>query len=426
MAEADHLDPGWRWEDLEAARELIPEGQNAGLVALEARRRIPDRWPGEDQVTANLLPEKQLNDEQALWLRGAVNRAMEALVVARRLADMPKGRLEMCWSTTHPFPMLDQTHNMRSIANLLGMDAILRSHHNDPDGALASCRAILGACRAIGDEPTLMSMLVRSVLQADAVGKIERALAQGEPTEAALLALQRSLEDEERQPLLRIALRGERAYWNWLLEQLQHGEVHPAMLTGRATRPKGLTPIPNSEDLQLLSFGPLTNQRAALLRYLTDLVEILRLPEDRQDAEFDRVEKTLLKQPGVAGYFVPSAIRPVGSIRERQAQMRCAIVAVALERYRREHGRWPETLAELAPSYLEKVPVDPFDGQTLRYKRLKGSVLIYSVGADGVDNGGVLGRRQPSLIGPRAATDVGFSLWDVDQRRQPPPPPKNQ
>lgn len=426
MAETGRLDPGWRWDDIEAAHQIEAEKGNAARVALEARQRIPARWPGEDRVTPNLIPERQLDDEQLRWLRRMVEWAQAAMAPAHQLADLPEGCFPIRWSTLHPFPMLEETHGMRSVAQFLQLVALLRAQDNDPDGALLSCRAMIGASQAIGGEPTLVSMMVRSDLQANAVATIERVLAQGEPTASALSALQRALEDEARQPLLQIGLRGDRALWDRMLERLQQGDVHLHVLTGRPARPTGLAAITGSEDLQILSFGSLTNQRAALLRYQSELVEAARLPEDRQDAEFNRVETALLKQPGVAGTFVPFTAQPVGTIRHRQALLRCALVAVALERYRREHGGWPETLALLTPSFLEKLPLDPFTGQALRYKRLKGTVVVYSVGADGVDNGGVLDRRIPSFRGPRAAasSDVGFTLWDVDQRRQPAPTSK--
>jgi hypothetical protein len=65
------------------------------------------------------------------------------------------------------------------------------------------------------------------------------------------------------------------------------------------------------------------------------------------------------------------------------------ITAVALKRYQLRHGQYPTELAALVPEFLVTVPRDPADGQPLRY-RLKpdGAFLLYSIGEDGVDNGG--------------------------------------
>jgi hypothetical protein len=103
--------------------------------------------------------------------------------------------------------------------------------------------------------------------------------------------------------------------------------------------------------------------------------------------------------------------------RRKLAHVRCMIVTLAVERYRQKHSAWPETLNQLVPEVLAEVPRDPFDGEPLRYTRLADGVIVYSVGVDGVDNGGALDRDNPA----RPGADLGFRLWDVKYRRQPPP-----
>jgi hypothetical protein len=95
------------------------------------------------------------------------------------------------------------------------------------------------------------------------------------------------------------------------------------------------------------------------------------------------------------------------SIKKRKAQVSCAIVMLALERYRRSKGRWPDSLAALAPAQLQAVPADPFDGAPLRYRKHPAGVVVYSIGPNRVDDGGDI-----------ANLDLGFRLWDPDKRRQ--------
>ena len=60
------------------------------------------------------------------------------------------------------------------------------------------------------------------------------------------------------------------------------------------------------------------------------------------------------------------------------------------------------TLDALVPRYLEQVPADPFSPkQGLRYKRVDGRFMLYSVGPDGTDDGG----------SPEASE---FNKWRVD------------
>ena len=125
----------------------------------------------------------------------------------------------------------------------------------------------------------------------------------------------------------------------------------------------------------------------------------------------------------VIALLVPALTKVSEASRRNQAYLRCAIVAVAAERYRRDKGHWPGTVDELAQDYLKAVPTDPYDGKPLRYKPLPDGVIVYSVGPDGEDNGGARNRANHLAKG----TDYGFRLWDVAGRRQPaaevlPPP----
>src|SRR5207248_1408519 len=43
-AEADRLDPGWRWDDLMAARPSEPS-DNAAIRVHQIRTALPQRWP---------------------------------------------------------------------------------------------------------------------------------------------------------------------------------------------------------------------------------------------------------------------------------------------------------------------------------------------------------------------------------------------
>jgi hypothetical protein len=53
--------------------------------------------------------------------------------------------------------------------------------------------------------------------------------------------------------------------------------------------------------------------------------------------------------------------------------------------YEKKHGQLPETLQELVPEFVEAVPLDPFDGQPVRYSKER--QIVYCVGSDGKDDG---------------------------------------
>jgi hypothetical protein len=410
LAETDRLDPRWHLEELEAERKPVPDDRNAALVVLAASKWLPDGWQDRPFYTElkELPPPAQLRDEQTAALRAELEGLAPPLREARRLAELPHGRFPITWSPDF-LGTRSLAQKPRSVVSLLELDARLRAQDGDADGALASGRAMLNAGRAVGDEPLLLSQLVRVAMRAVAVRSLERTLAQGEPSEEALAAAQQLLRDEADQPLLWLALRGERAGAHELFTNLETGKIT-------------FSQVGTDSVKALLAPAALKSSHAWLVRYLTEAVEAAKLPPEQQDEPLQRLEARLDEAPPYAGLLVPAVARLADSFRRSQAELRCAAVALATERYRRAHGRWPESLTDLTPAYFDRVPTDPFDGLPLRYRRLPDGLVVYAVGPDGADNQGTLARGKV----PGAGDDVGFRVWDVPQRRQPAPPPPEE
>jgi hypothetical protein len=96
---------------------------------------------------------------------------------------------------------------------------------------------------------------------------------------------------------------------------------------------------------------------------------------------------------------------------QNETQNRLLAATLALQAYRLDHGRYPDSLSELAPRCLSRVPDDPFGLNTsLRYRRVGTSYLLYSVGPDGKDDDGTpikavaQGRRAYSM--PESKGDI--------------------
>jgi hypothetical protein len=65
------------------------------------------------------------------------------------------------------------------------------------------------------------------------------------------------------------------------------------------------------------------------------------------------------------------------------------ITAIALKRWQLKHGSYPADLASLVPEFLAAVPLDPVNGQPLRYHlNADGTFTLYSIGENGRDDGG--------------------------------------
>jgi hypothetical protein len=187
-------------------------------------------------------------------------------------------------------------------------------------------------------------------------------------------------------------------------------------------------PLERSQDVALRErWARWTLQRRAraehprMLQMLSRVIEVSRLPMHEQAAAERAIndELRMLPADSLTRMFLPALTSLAEANRRKVASMRCLKVLLALERHRRERGAWPAKLEELTPGLLKGVPLDPFDGKPLRYRRLADGVIVYSVGSDGSDNGGNIDRATPN----RPGTDLGYQLWDVKYRRQVPAKP---
>jgi len=70
------------------------------------------------------------------------------------------------------------------------------------------------------------------------------------------------------------------------------------------------------------------------------------------------------------------------------AHERLLAIELALRCYESEQGHAPTGLEQLVPNYIQRVPIDPFSDKPVIYRPQGTDWLVYSVGEDGVDDGG--------------------------------------
>jgi hypothetical protein len=60
---------------------------------------------------------------------------------------------------------------------------------------------------------------------------------------------------------------------------------------------------------------------------------------------------------------------------------------------------YPSNISDLVPDYIEKAPVDPFDGKPLKMKSIQEDLFLYSIGPDFKDNNGDSAYQLPYAAG---------------------------
>jgi hypothetical protein len=410
LARTDAEDPGWRLAGLEAARPTIPDEENGARVVVAAGKLLPDKWANDVGVDLQSLRlPSSLTPDQAARLRGALDRARPALDEARKLATLPAGRHAIAYARNPLGTRLPDQLLAREVSALLLFAALRAADDGNIGQALADARAGLNAGRSIGDEPVTVSQLMRLGCVASACGVVEYTLARGEASEESLAPLRRLLADEDARPALRLTARADRAFAEALFELLED--------EGRTAATFYLSPAENN-------FGWLLRDRVrsehpTMLSLMERRIAFTGLPLHEQvtaERDFDTEVALLPEEAKVTRLTAPSARKVGAAFRKHHALVRCLNTVLACESYRRANGRWPATLADLVPAQLAAIPLDPYDGQPLRYRRLPDGVVVYSVGPDGNDDGGTLAAEDPAPAG----ADIGYRLWNADRRSRAP------
>jgi hypothetical protein len=99
----------------------------------------------------------------------------------------------------------------------------------------------------------------------------------------------------------------------------------------------------------------------------------------------------VLRHQFFRGMLLPAVSGMVRKTALAQTGADCAALACALERYRLARGQFPESLGALVPEFIGQLPQDVINGEPLHYRCTPdGEYVLYSVGWDATDGGGVI------------------------------------
>jgi hypothetical protein len=420
IAETDRLDPGWRLEDIEKRRTAVPPEQNAAVHIAAAAALIPTPFIGrkdEDLLgSASEFPQCQIDAELAEALRKALQPLLPADALVRKAVLLKTGWYPIRWTPDIIFVRINHVQETRKVGWFLSRLAMLRSQDGKHDDALQTSLAIFAVGRSLGEEPLLITALVRIDMQSMAVNSLERCLAQGTVNDDVLADAQRQLIEEGKEPVLLHCMRGNRACFDMMMSNLESGKVTLADILAkmRTTVPPQLWPYYAGSGFQ--------KDHAWMLRHHNQEVEYAKLPLAEMRAKMDELIRHNSEAPPLAMWlfnFWPRTLVSESAVRSH-CFLDCALAGIGVERFRLAQGRWPNSLEEVvAAKLLDKVATDHFDGEPLRFRQASDGVVVYSIGPKGNYAGDCL---DPEKTIDPTVERVEFRLWDEKHRRQPPRP----
>lgn len=166
------------------------------------------------------------------------------------------------------------------------------------------------------------------------------------------------------------------------------------------------------ESLQIVGWNSIQHEK--YIDFMARLTDIADLPAPQR---FDGI-RTLDVELGdsfLADYklshaFAWHASAAIANAAQLESEWNFAQTAIAIDRFRRDHGALPESLDTLAPNYLNAPPRDVYDAKPLRYRPGPRGFTLYSIGLDGVDHGGRTSERDEAYWNWAGESDVGFTV----------------
>lgn len=308
-------------------------------------------------------------------------------------AKRPYSRFPIHYEYEPPWGiLLPHLAPVRSLATLLQLRATAELAAGDSGAAFADLELGLRLSDSIHDEPILIDHLVRLATLDSTLQILREGLVRHAWTAAQLGELETQLGSLNLLSEYHQAMLGERAFCvsglDYFRRQGFHARPWELLDTGTSSGAFGWFRImPSGWYYQNMLTAARADERFSLAAANASQLRVF--PDIARKGEQEFQSLSLGPYTALARILLPAVDKAVAKSARMQTYLDAARTACALERYRLANGGLPYTLDELAPQFIETVPHDVIDGQSLRYRpNPDGSYRLYSIGWNQTDDGG--------------------------------------
>ncbi len=371
---------GWPTEAEALYPEAIPPDENAALVydqAFAALQGTDEDW---DLIGSITSPEdlEALTDEQRTQLEACLDKNASALGLLHQAAQMKQCQFDLDYRMG-PVMLLPHLTHLRQGAYLERAVVLVNLRADRSEEAFEHWLDSVRMVRHQEGQKVLVCELVRLTCLSSSLDALQALVQSGQLNEGQLRGALAGLDGIEGRNSFTDSLKGELASFRQCY-RLGFGQVFPVG-----------GDLPDYGFVKRV-FRPLfQHDEATGVRLLGQLIDLSMQPHYKVRQRVAQWGTSLSARPWLTPFsaiLLPALERIFDSFAYPEASAGCARTGVALELHRLRHGHYPEALSGLAPEFLPEVPLDPFDGQPLRYVNSDERVAVYSVGENLQDDGG--------------------------------------
>ena len=325
----------------------------------------------------------------------------------RAASQRPLSRYPLEYDLNNPIAiLLPHLSNVRSACRRLGLKASAELALGQSADALEDVKLALFLGDSLKEEPFLISYLVRVACWQHATQSVWEGLAERTWSDAQLQELEERLQKCDFVADAGSSIESERACGVTTMELVRKkGLVYLADISGDPTPP--LPWVANSIGLFVPRGWYYLEEYNYCRLFDTMLgtgidatkkgISPRQLEAGRRefDANFEggRVSD-IFHHRFMSGMLLPALENFVAKAAGAQTVADQAALACALERYRLANGQFPDTVDVLTPRFISPLPHDVITGGPYKYRRAAdGQFVLYSVGWNEKDDGGVPGKK---------------------------------
>jgi len=309
---------------------------------------------------------------------------------------------------------------IRQIVQLLSARASAEVALNRMDDAFADVAVIDRIAEAVQGQPFLVAAMIRvAILNGPGMQPVWEGIIAGKWSDTQLAEFQKRYAKFDLLADFQRSMRGgERAVINDLIERRPR-ELERMFLDSNGSKDKPRSPKELLEKyaVRISPSGWLLQNQACYNQAIQDYALAGYDPARQQvfpsaiDGSVGRFEAQVRQRRlfgALSAIAVPNFFKALQTCTRGQTQMNEVVLACALERNRRAEGHYPDSLASLAPRFIDRIPHDLIGGGPLKYQRTQnGSFTLYSVGWNEKDDEGEISsnRNQGDWVWHAAAKD---------------------
>jgi hypothetical protein len=407
---------------LSVAPPRIADNDNAAILYEQTYEALRPLAPFDKPSPLDEFgdPTEPRFDSKNVELRKLLKQYSAVLRLLREAAQKPNCYFEHDYAWPTLTTLLPEAQYLREAATLLALDARVNAADGNVRATIDDINAMFAMSRHIRTEPIFVCVLLSFAIEQKATAVFQSLLLSNKLSEEDLRSL--------RVPVLRShqssvewASRGDEACRLATFCDFGRGQMTWRLLMECCGRHKNDAPFDGglADDVasSLYRVFMFADDLAEHRRLSQEMRLLAAMPYYEAATRWDEFEAPLGggRVKGLLNRFLLPTLKccyQAGA--QADAWYQVLRLGLAAERYRLQNGRLPAQLNELVPDFIPAIPLDPFDGKPMKMKRADRSLIVYSVGPDGVDNGGKPMPRSRTLLGEpgKRTGDIVFEVPD--------------